>query len=326
MGDTPYIVQADALQWLQSLPDGHASLVLTDPPYNIGKADWDKIAGYTEWLGSVFAECARATQANGQLIFWHNDTIQAARLLCWLETHTPWRLKSHIACKKNNYRKHCWCSAKNTCRTWFNIAESIYCLEKKETTPGMKELVHYFQSERKRGGLKVADFCRWLREDGRGTGAFAGHWFSMSQFNFPGREDYERYFQGKAREESGVPDLFPLPRDGIKGKESGLRDIWQKARPVHNIDPPHHNCWEWDCNASHNKLHPCRKPVHILERLLRVHSNPGELVLDPFAGSGSTGEACQHTGRKFEGCELNAGYARLANERIRQARELWPIN
>ena len=55
-------------------------------------------------------------------------------------------------------------------------------------------------------------------------------------------------------------------------------------------------------------------PEAVLERIIRVSSNPGDLVLDPFAGSGTTLAAAKRLGRRYLGIELSSEYA----ERIRQ--------
>jgi site-specific DNA-methyltransferase (adenine-specific) len=60
--------------------------------------------------------------------------------------------------------------------------------------------------------------------------------------------------------------------------------------------------------------HPCQMPEALLERIVRVSSNPGDLVLDPFAGSGTTLAAAKRLGRHYLGVELSADYA----ERIRR--------
>ena len=60
----------------------------------------------------------------------------------------------------------------------------------------------------------------------------------------------------------------------------------------------------------------CQKPVPLLERLIRVSSNPGAVVLDCFMGSGSTGVACLNTGRDFIGIEIDPDYFNIAKERI----------
>lgn len=60
----------------------------------------------------------------------------------------------------------------------------------------------------------------------------------------------------------------------------------------------------------HNKkrFHPTQKPVTLLEELIKKHTNEGDLVLDCFAGSGSTTIAAYNTNRDFTGCELDKNY------------------
>jgi DNA modification methylase len=71
-----------------------------------------------------------------------------------------------------------------------------------------------------------------------------------------------------------------------------------------------------DMPYSGNKLHPTQKPVAALAPLIRSFSLPGELVLDPFAGSGSSCAAALLTGRKYSGIELDSEYFQQASERI----------
>jgi DNA modification methylase len=65
--------------------------------------------------------------------------------------------------------------------------------------------------------------------------------------------------------------------------------------------------------------HPSIKPSNLIEQLLRIHSNEGQLVLDPFMGSGTTGVACQELGRNFIGIEIEPKYFSIAERRINQA-------
>ena len=64
------------------------------------------------------------------------------------------------------------------------------------------------------------------------------------------------------------------------------------------------------------KLHPTQKPVDLLEWLVKTYSNEGETVLDNCMGSGSTGEACIKTNRKFIGIELDDRYFEIAKNRL----------
>lgn len=62
--------------------------------------------------------------------------------------------------------------------------------------------------------------------------------------------------------------------------------------------------------------HPTTKPQTLMRALVTDFSEPGELVLDPFAGSGSTGVACGMLGRRFIGWELDAAYYEIARRRL----------
>lgn len=68
--------------------------------------------------------------------------------------------------------------------------------------------------------------------------------------------------------------------------------------------------------AGKEKFHPTQKPVQLMEHLLKIHSNENDIVLDPFAGSGSTGVACANLNRRFLGIELDKKYFEIAKERI----------
>ena len=67
-------------------------------------------------------------------------------------------------------------------------------------------------------------------------------------------------------------------------------------------------------------VHPTQKPVELLEFLIKTYTNEGEIVLDNCMGVGSTGVACQNTGRKFIGIELEEKYFEIAKNRIEEAR------
>ena len=64
------------------------------------------------------------------------------------------------------------------------------------------------------------------------------------------------------------------------------------------------------------KAHPTQKPEALLHRVLLASSRPGELVLDPFCGTGTTGAVAKRLGRRFIGIERDPAYAELARERI----------
>lgn len=65
--------------------------------------------------------------------------------------------------------------------------------------------------------------------------------------------------------------------------------------------------------------HPTEKPLPLMRQLISDFTNPGDTVLDPFMGSGSTGVACLELGRKFIGIEMNEEYYAIAVRRIEAA-------
>ncbi len=79
------------------------------------------------------------------------------------------------------------------------------------------------------------------------------------------------------------------------------------AVPLADVRP-----WEY----SGNRIHPTEKSVSVLRPLIESFSRPGDLVLDPFAGSGSTCVAAAVCGRRYLGVELDANYHRLAVARL----------
>ncbi|WP_114752328.1 DNA-methyltransferase [Pleomorphovibrio marinus] len=76
------------------------------------------------------------------------------------------------------------------------------------------------------------------------------------------------------------------------------------------------NCFDWERDGVTVKVHPTQKPVKLLERLIRLFTDPGEVVIDPVAGSAVTLLAAAQTGRKGYGFEIKKGYFKDANEKV----------
>lgn len=69
-------------------------------------------------------------------------------------------------------------------------------------------------------------------------------------------------------------------------------------------------------NDANEKVHPAQKPVSVMRWLVGALTKPGELVCDPFSGSGTTGIAALQLGRRFHGIEISEEYRELASGRI----------
>ncbi len=81
---------------------------------------------------------------------------------------------------------------------------------------------------------------------------------------------------------------------------------------------------QYFCTAEREgKLHPTQKPVALMEWLIMTYSNPGDVILDPFMGSGSTGVAALRNQRKFTGIEAVEKYYHIADARLNK--EITPL-
>jgi len=93
------------------------------------------------------------------------------------------------------------------------------------------------------------------------------------------------------------------PKDKLKNPGKQMRSVWSIP-----LLPP---------NEKRNGKHPTQKPLELLNRIISASSNEGDLVLDPFVGSGSTGVACSILNRRFIGIDINTNYLDLAIKRFK---------
>ena len=74
--------------------------------------------------------------------------------------------------------------------------------------------------------------------------------------------------------------------------------------------------WARGKTSGGKKIHPTQKPEWLLERILISTSNKGEIVFDPFMGSGTTAVVAKKLGRVFLGCEINPEYIKNSTKRL----------
>jgi site-specific DNA-methyltransferase (adenine-specific) len=95
-----------------------------------------------------------------------------------------------------------------------------------------------------------------------------------------------------------------------------MRDLWALPEPGGE-----QVVWSIPTPAKSEKTsgrHPTQKPLALLERIVRAGSSPGQLVLDPFNGSGTTGVAAVSAGRRYLGMDVDESYLELTARRLRQ--------
>lgn len=106
---------------------------------------------------------------------------------------------------------------------------------------------------------------------------------------------------------------YPLMKQMAGGKQ--MRSVWMNI----GVDDEPQDIWSIATPPSIEKKHgkhPTQKPLILLERIVLASTKPGELVLDPFTGSSTTGVAAIRHGRKFVGIDDNSDYLELSTKRL----------
>jgi DNA modification methylase len=126
------------------------------------------------------------------------------------------------------------------------------------------------------------------------------------------------YFDYQSIKEEGV---IPEGTKAAKGSEERQNQKGVNARPPEYkiYDGMRNKRSVWTVNTSSYKgAHFATYPPELIEPCILAGSRVGDIVLDPFFGSGTTGMVAQNLGRKWIGCELNTEYQALQNERLQQ--------
>lgn len=154
----------------------------------------------------------------------------------------------------------------------------------------------------------------WRREKGRGAKAnwknnHEDVWFATAS------DGYTFNLEAvKVRKEVIAPY-----RDGAGRPKDWSESAGGRFRMTHPS-----NIWTDLCvpfwSMPENTPHPTQKPERLVERILLASSRRGDLVVDPFLGSGTSAVVARRLGRRFAGCDLNPDYVRLALKRLERER------
>nr|DAH38425.1 MAG TPA: adenine specific DNA methyltransferase [Caudoviricetes sp.] len=105
-------------------------------------------------------------------------------------------------------------------------------------------------------------------------------------------------------------DKLPKFRNGCQYDDDG--------KPIRGTGHMIFNWFEWrrDNPTQYPKIHPAQKPINLLKQLIEIFTDPGDVVIDPCAGSGSTLRASRELGRNSYGFEISRDFYRKANEKM----------
>lgn len=161
--------------------------------------------------------------------------------------------------------------------------------------------------------LTILNRITWQREKGRGA---ANNWKNgMEDIWFGVKNPKEYYFNIKA--------VMMRRRVFAPYKEGGVPKDWKETPDGNFRDTCPSNFWDdisipfW--SMSENTPHPTQKPEKLYAKLILASSKKGDVVFDPFLGSGTASVVAKKLGRKYVGIELNEEYALMAEKRLKDA-------
>ena len=236
------ITCGDCMEWLKTLPDGCADMVLTDPPYGTTNCVWDTKVD----MVALFAELWRVLKHNGALLMFAQNPFAA-----------------EVIVQERKRFRYEWVWQKTRATGFANAA--------KMPLRSHELILCFYRS------LPTFNACA---VDNQHAHAY--------QKNDTGKRRWGNvYGKGKLNEKlqrSGKGERYP--HDVVKAGSVNY--------PIHHT----------------------QKPQGLCEMLIQQYTHRGELVVDPFAGSGTTAAAARATGRRFLSCEMDAGYHAKAVERV----------
>jgi site-specific DNA-methyltransferase (adenine-specific) len=318
---TPKLINGDCLTEMAKLPARSVDLILTDPPYFKVKSDawdrqWEKPAEFLKWLDAIAAEWQRILKPNGSLYCFASPQM-AARVECQIMER--FRVINHLVWSKPSGRHKATC--KEDLRSFFPSTERIIFAEhygadnmakgeagymaKCDELRGFlfEPLRSYLVAERDRAGHTTKTICEALKC------TTASHYFSKSQWALPTEKHYQSMRELFNR--SGSFEYLRKDYEDLRKDYEDLRRPFSVSSSV-----PYTDVWTFETVQGYKGKHPCEKPQKLLRHIIEASSRPGDVVLDCFLGSGSTGIACRESGRKFIGIELDPEYFRKASEAI----------
>ena len=173
-------------------------------------------------------------------------------------------------------------------------------------------------------GFNIHDTMIWSKQGFTAVGTLKTRYASTFEYMFV-------FSKGKPKTFNPIKDRKNI--HGGKKKHGSIRQKDGSLLPVSSIGKTYSeygqrfNVWNMPPEQSNKKrCHPAQFPEYLAKDHIISWSNPGDIILDPFLGSGTTGVACVNTGRKFIGMELDKGYFDIAVNRIDEAKRQVSFN
>lgn len=303
------LAAGDSLEIIRRIPDQSISLILTDPPYHAtkkkniyGDTHFEEDNHYIEWMSDYAREWHRILKPNGSL-FCFCDSSMSARLDVMFSKE--FNTLSHVVwTKPNEPGFDGWKGKmkKESLRQWYAHSERIIFAE-----PAIEGNLHrsnfgeFLRKMRLKSGLSGHKLTEL-------TGAYGNvnHGGAVSNWeagrNTPSREQYMKICE--AFLSTGKIDFMPQYEDVIRPF------IIDGTKEFTDI-------WTFPSVKPYKGKHPAEKPLDMLTHAIEATSYPNDIVLDCFAGSGSTAMAAASLGRKSISIEIEENWVEAISVRLK---------
>lgn len=253
VGNPLVLFPGDCMKLLREIPNDSVRLVVTSPPYNLGKSYERKgdFGKYLAWQDEVIGECIRVLHPEGSLCWQVGNYVHEGEVV-------PLDIALYSSFKQRGMKM------RN--RIVWHFEHGLHCTRR---LSGRHETIMWF--------TKSDDYL-----------------FHLDAIRVPQKYPGKKHFKGP---KAGQFSCNPL------GKNPG--DVWV----IPNVKNNH----------VEKTIHPCQFPIELVERLVLSMTEPGDWVLDPFAGVGSALAAAVRHGRRAVGAELDKKYVAIARRRLVQA-------
>jgi site-specific DNA-methyltransferase (adenine-specific) len=287
------LLNTDGIRAIEALEDNSVHLILSDIPYGIGAEDWDVLHDNTN---SAYLGSSPAQQIAGSVFKSRGKPING-----WSEADREIPLQ---------YQQ--WC------QTW--AAQWLRVLK-----PGGSAIVfagrryaHRCIAALEDTGFSFKDMLSWLKSK-------AAHRAQRLSVVYERRTDttsalqYEGWRLGNLRPTFEPILWFTKPyKIGTTVADNmllhGVGAYNENAFLKYENAPD--NVLQCGFSAGESGLHPTQKPVLLMQALIELTTQQGQIVLDPFCGSGTTLLAAKNLGRAYIGFEINPQYSKIAQSRL----------
>lgn len=316
------IICGDSATLLGRMPDNSVDLVITSPPYfnqrdydGLGIGNESTLEQYIANLLGIFQECVRVIRNTGSIVFNLGGKYENSNLLL-----VPYRfaIAATTKCPVWLVNNVTWVKSNPTPRQF-----------KRRLVSSTEPFFHFVKSERYQYFLD-----EFLKHKGVASGnGPAGENVGKGYFKLIDQSALSPEQKQMAQEalenvieeaRSGKIQGFRMKIRGIHSEPFGGQDGGRKIQLERNGftiirihgNPMKKDVIETPVESLKNCPHPAVYPVHLVTEFLRLLTKPGDVVLDPFVGSGSTAVAARQLNRVYIGFDINPIYCEYANSRL----------